>query len=275
MANMASSANDDANKVQQQGTRLGPQAGPDGQALARRIEGRLRAQIRFDGAVAIGEDGAVYLSGRVPSPHDHQQAQVVARELSGGAPIVDDLFVERVLPDDRAAYAVEDLVEEPEAETVTGTLGPQAALNPEFTGQPLETDDLNVVDSGAYDDEPDAEPDPTYFAPTDPVTTSGPEGELEVLGGFDATSMNGEDVAPSVEDNRPGDEALVEAVTRELREDATTTDLRIDVFVQSGIARLRGRVVDLEDAENAEEVAGRVPGIREVSDELDVEQMDQ
>src|SRR5262249_34417441 len=146
--------------------------------------------------------------------------------------------------------------------------GPTAELDPDFTGQPLETDDLNVVDSGAYDDEPDAEPEPVYFAPTDPVIREDASGALEVAGGFEATSMDDVDVAPSAEDNRPGDEALVEAIQRELREDAATTALQIRVSVENGVARLYGRVSDLEDAENAEEVAGRVPGVREVIDEL-------
>jgi osmotically-inducible protein OsmY len=245
------------------------------QALAQRIERELRQQARFDGAVAIGTDGAVFLSGHVPSHRDRQQALRIARELSGDALVQDDLFVERDLPNDRSADAVEDLVQEPEAETVTGTLGPGAELDPYFTGQPLETDDLNVVGADAYDDEPDAEPDPTYFAPTDPVIREDASGGLEVAGGFEATSMDAEDVAPSVEDNLPGDEALVEAIQRELREDATTTALEIRVFVENGIARLYGRVPDLEDAENAEEVAGRVPGVREVIDELHVRTMDQ
>lgn len=244
------------------------------QALARRIERQLREQMQFEGAVAIGDDGAVYLSGRVPSQRDRQQAQLVARELSGDAPVEDDLIVERVLPDDRGAYATEDLVQETEAQTVTGTLGPESELDPYFTGQPLETDDLNVVGSGAYDDLPDQEPDPVFFPPTDPVVRGDPEGQLAVDGGFDATSMSSDDVDPSVEDNRPGDSALADAIARELREDATTTALQIDVTVAGGVARLVGHVPDLEDAENAEEVAGRVPGVREVIDDLDVIAMD-
>jgi osmotically-inducible protein OsmY len=255
-------------------TDMNPPDDSRNQALARRIARKLRQRMRFDGVVAVGEDGAVYLSGRVPSQRDRQQARLVVSELSGGAPVVDDLFVERTLPDDRCANAVQDLVQEPEAETVIGTPGPEGRLEPDFTSQPLETDDLNVVGADALDDEPDAEPEPVYFPPTDPVTTAGPEGELEVLGGFEATSMNGEGVAPSVEDNQPGDEALREAIQRELREDAATTALEIDVLVENGVARLYGHVPDLSDAENAEEVAGRVPGVREVLDELDVAQMD-
>lgn len=242
--------------------------------LAQRIERRLRDEMDFEGVVAIGDDGAVYLSGRVPSQRDRQQAQLVARELSGGAPVQNDLIVERVLPDDRGAFAAQDLVQKSQANSVTGTLGPEADLNPLFTGQPLETNDLNVVGSGTLDELPDQEPDPVFFPPTDPVVRGDPLGELEVLGGFDPTSTASIDVAPSFTDNQPGDDALAEAIARELREDATTTALEIEVTVVGGIARLVGHVPDLEDAENAQDVAARVPGVREVIDALDVIAMD-
>jgi osmotically-inducible protein OsmY len=245
----------------------------DQPSLAARIQRQLRQQMHFDGVVAEGRDGAIYLSGRVPSRRDRVQAEMLARQMAGGAPVENDLAVERVLPEDRSADAVDDLVQGQEAESVTGTIDEAGDINPEFTGQPLETNALNAIDSGAYDADPNAEPDPTYFAPTDPVITAGDDGNLEVLGGFDATSMSSDDVDQSVEDNRPGDEALIAAIQRELREDAATTALSIDVVVENGIAHLRGRVPDLEDAENAEEVAGRVPGVREVIDELDVQAM--
>ncbi len=41
-------------------------------------------------------------------------------------------------------------------------------------------------------------------------------------------------------------------------------------MVRNGVVHLRGRVADLDDADNAEAVASRVPGIREVVEELDV-----
>lgn len=271
-ANTPNSANDDTNTPQQHPG--GGGEGQENQTLAQRIEQQLRSQMDFDGVVAVGEDGAVYLSGRVPSQRDRQQAQLVARELSGGAPVEDDLVVERVLPEDRGAYAAQDLVQKQQAKSVTGTLGPEADLNPLFMGQPLETNDLNVIGSDAVDDDPDAEPDPVFFAPTDPVVRGDALGQLEVLGGFEPTSMSNLDVAPSVSDNQPGDAALLDAVVRELREDATTTALAIRVVVVDGVAHLRGHVADLEDAENAAAVAGGVPGIRDVIDELDVQSMD-
>jgi osmotically-inducible protein OsmY len=59
-------------------------------------------------------------------------------------------------------------------------------------------------------------------------------------------------------------------VRRELAEDSATADLNIVVAVRNGVVHLRGQVADLDDADNAESVAGRVPGIREVVEELDV-----
>lgn len=64
------------------------------------------------------------------------------------------------------------------------------------------------------------------------------------------------------------DEAIARAVRRELHEDAATTELRIAVEVEGGVVRLRGKVPEVGDAENAEEVAGRVPGVGEVIEEL-------
>ncbi len=68
------------------------------------------------------------------------------------------------------------------------------------------------------------------------------------------------------------DEALADAIRRELREDALTTDLGVEVEVEQGVAHLRGVVGDIIDAENAEEVASRVPGVGEVVDELEITQ---
>lgn len=114
------------------------------------------------------------------------------------------------------------------------------------------------------------EEEPAGFAPIDPVVTTDERGRLEVLGGFSPDSMSEVEVEPSAEDRLPGDEALADAIRRELREDAATTDLRIGVAVRRGEAHLRGVVPTLEDADNAEAVAARVPGVLEVVEELDV-----
>ena len=104
------------------------------------------------------------------------------------------------------------------------------------------------------------------FPATDPVLS--PAGR--VMGGFARTSMDSVGAARSTLDSRPGDEALADAIRRELREDAATASLVVHVEVRGGVAFLRGRVDDLQDADNAAEVASRVPGVRQVVEHLTV-----
>jgi hypothetical protein len=66
-------------------------------------------------------------------------------------------------------------------------------------------------------------------------------------------------------------EALAEAVRRALKEDPTTNWLDIQVEVVDDVARLHGRVGYYEDAEAAEAVASRVPGVRYVQDDMEIE----
>jgi osmotically-inducible protein OsmY len=105
--------------------------------------------------------------------------------------------------------------------------------------------------------------------PTDPVISTA-SGNAQVLGGFAPTAMDDQRVAPSASDPYLGDEAIADAVRRELRADATTTALQIDVEVRQGTVFLRGEVEGMEDADNAEAVAERVTGVREVREQLRV-----
>ena len=142
-------------------------------------------------------------------------------------------------------------------------------FEPDFTDQsemhdPSEASGANS--SGA--DDPAAEGDAVYSPPIDPVVKTDAHGRAEILGGFG--SEDDLPVERSASDGRLGDEALADAVRRRLAEDAATTDLTIVVAVRNGIAHLRGQVTDLDDADNAENVAASVPGIREVVEELEV-----
>lgn len=134
-------------------------------------------------------------------------------------------------------------------------------LAPDFTNQPLMTaNPIAVIEEG----------EETYFPPTDPVVTVTERGNVEVLGGLSLTSTEEVEVTPSASDTRLGDEAIAEAVRRELRQDASTTALRIQIAVREGVVYLRGEVEGPEDAENAEAVASTVPGVVDVVDELRV-----
>ena len=129
---------------------------------------------------------------------------------------------------------------------------------------PIEIEAPALAQALKWDDE---EPE-TTFAPTDQVVGLDERGDLEILGGFSETSLDDVSAEPSASGSRVGDEALAEAIRRELREDASTTTLEIEVVVRSGVAHLRGSVPFLEDAEAAEEVASRVTGVRTVVDDL-------
>ena len=141
-------------------------------------------------------------------------------------------------------------------------------------GSAATADDLETVEL----DEPQLEPaeqllgvdvaesedDDSYFAPTDPVVIG-----QSVVCGFSHTAMDDVDVDPSEFDGLFGDEALADAVRQELRADAATSTLDIDVTVEDRVAYLRGRVADIEDVENVEEVASRLP-LAEVVEKLDL-----
>ena len=137
-------------------------------------------------------------------------------------------------------------------------------IEPDFISR--HNDDSTLHASGVDADE---EEDSAYSPPIDPVVTTDMHGNTRVLGGFSSSSMESVEVERS-SDGTLGDEAIAEAILRELREDAATTSLQIEVQVRSGIAHLRGTVADIVDSENAEEVTARVPGVTEVVDELKV-----
>lgn len=237
-------------------------------ALMRRIQQRLRP---LSDDITVGADeSAIYLSGRVQSAGERDMAEAVTREMAPGMGVENDLVVERLLPEDRIETRSPDLGEAALYEHVTGPEENVGAINPEFTGQPLETNP--AVGSDVKDNSP-VEPDPTYFPATDPVVATDRADTRYILGGFAPGAMEGMEVERSAEDNRPGDEALADTVREALALDAATTALRLDVTVERGVAHLRGSVPDLVDAENAESVASEVPGIESVVDETTVEHL--
>jgi osmotically-inducible protein OsmY len=204
------------------------------------------------------DDGVLVLTGIVDSTEARQAAEDIATTAAPWPRIQNDLEVETELPVDVGDFQAGESIAEV-AENMAELATADGALEPDFTDLPLETSP-SEADSGA-------EP---MFAATDPVITVDEHGLAHVLGGFSSDSMASLDVEPSAEDTLPGDEALVEAVRRELKEDAATTSLDIDVFVRRGIVHLRGWVPGAEDVDNAEAVAERVPGVREVVDELEL-----
>jgi hypothetical protein len=156
-------------------------------------------------------------------------------------------------------------------EPVDPALLEDGELQMDFASQEPLTDPVDASGANSSNaEDPAAEGDDVYVPPTDPVVTTDAHGAARILGGFSATSLDSVEVDRSESDGRLGDEAIAEAVRRELAEDAMTTDLQVNVLVVNGVVHLRGVVADLDDADRVEEVAGRVPGVREVIEELDV-----
>ena len=230
--------------------------------LTRRIEAQL-AEAGLQVAVESSE-GSLILSGIVESEESREAAADIVAQVAPDARIDNQLDVQSVLPTDIDDFAGD----EPTAEMAETRADVAAEIEPDFTDQPGLFDPIEAAGADSSGPEDPAETGEVYTPPTDPVVTTDAHGTARVLNGFDS----GEDltVEPSAMDGRPGDEALADAVRRELAEDAATTDLEIVVAVRQGVAHLRGRVSDLDDADNAESVAARVPGIREVVEELEV-----
>jgi osmotically-inducible protein OsmY len=242
---------------------------PDGlpnAALRARIEDELsKAGLQV---TVESSDGALVLNGVVDTEEARQAADDIAGLLAPDARIDNQLEVETILPTN-----LDDFVgEQPTAELSETAADIEAGggeLEPDFTDQASICDADQA--SGASSSDPEdlaSSGDAVYAPPIDPVVTTDAHGSAHVLGGFG--SGEEVEVESSASDRRPGDEALADAVRRELAEDAATAELTIFVAVRNGVAHLRGQVADLDDADNAESVAARVPGIREVVEELDV-----
>jgi osmotically-inducible protein OsmY len=215
-------------------------------------------------------DGALILSGVVDSEESRQAVlDIVTQAAPPDTPIDDQLDIEAVLPTGVGDYASEDPTAELE-DSADDILADGGELEPDFTDQPGFSDPLRASGAGSSDDEDIAESGDVYTPPIDPVVTTDAHGATQVLGGFGLDAEDDLEVERSAEDRSPGDEALADAIRRELAEDSATTDLNISVFVRNGVVHLRGQVADLDDADNAEEVASRVPGVRDVVEELDV-----
>jgi osmotically-inducible protein OsmY len=235
-------------------------------ALTAHLEERL-AEAGLQVAIEAS-DGALILSGLVDTEEARQAAEDIVAQVAPEASIDNQLEVQAVLPTDVEDFAAA----EPSAELAASRAEIEAAggeLEPDFIHRPGESDPLAIAGDDTDGPADIAQSGEIYTPPMDPVLRTDAHGVAHVLGGFDTDDTI--EVEPSASDGRPGDEALADAVRRELAEDSATTDLSIVVAVRNGVAHLRGRVADLDDADNAESVAARVPGIREVAEELEVD----
>jgi osmotically-inducible protein OsmY len=233
-------------------------------SLIERIEQQL-AEAGLQVAVE-SSDGTLILSGMVDTEEAREAAFDVVTMAAPTARIDNQIEVETILPTDVGDFAGG----EPSAEVAESSADIRASggeIEPDFMQPSAITDPLEAAGPSSSESEDIAQSGEVYTPPNDPVLTNDLHGNAQVLGGF-----GGDDdaqVEPS-SDGVVGDEALADAVRRELAEDSATTELNILVAVRNGVAHLRGQVADLDDADNAESVAARVPGIREVLEELEV-----
>lgn len=237
-------------------------------ALTAEIERQLEERANLH--IMVEEDaGKLVLSGNIESEDERTTALDIVAEVSGDYEIDDNLEVTVGIPEETDLGSLEDSGAGMFPDAEADLEAEDEAIEPgDFTDQPVQQyGDFAAGPSSSFAEDEAAEGDEVFVPPTDPVGT-----DREVIGGLATTSMDDISVERS-SDGRLGDEAIRDAILRELREDAATTDLVVDVEVFEGSVTLRGSVPSVIDVENAEEVAARVPGVVEVDEELDVEDL--
>lgn len=245
----------------------------DEQVLAARIDRLLRDEAGIYAAIHVS-DGIVHLDGLVESAEQRDAATDLAIGFLGIDNVQNDLEVEEFGTPGVGARSDEATYAEVSYEMLEGDWakrpGPLDELaEPDFNetipiaGGDMTRDPLIAMEEGI-----------PYVPPTDPVVRPSRDAQLiAIVGGF---GMASDDAYPDITattalgEAPPGDDDLSERVIEALLADAATTDLEIDVAVRNGIVYLRGAVRTTDDAALAEEVADRVPGVREVVEELTV-----
>lgn len=211
-------------------------------------------------AAVEDRDGRLFVTGQIGSEEERRAVFDILADLAPARELVDNLELYEV------THARENAAGSAKA---SGARVREDMEPGDFTDQALLQDASREMGpaslEGGIADEDVSEGEDVYVPPMDPVV----DADNRVVGGFSLSSMDSVDVERS-SDGTLGDEAIAEAIRRELNEDSATTGLSIEVSVFRGAARLRGRVADLDDAQNAEEVARRVPGVVEVLEELHV-----
>jgi osmotically-inducible protein OsmY len=258
---------------------MSAKAGPDpnemtahDRELAVQVDRQLRDEAGIYAAVRVG-GGVAYLDGLVESAAQRDAATDLALTVEGITRVENYLDIEEFdLVDndprqqergsDTAAYLL--LQDDRSAADQR-----RDALQPDFNdaiakdGEDMTSDAAVAAEEGL-----------PYMPPTDPVVRPAQsDQELTVASGFDETAMDEYPdtlATTAFGDAPPGDEDIRQQVIEALADDAATIDLLIDVQVRNGVVSLRGRVPTQADADAAEEVAGRVPTVREVQEELDV-----
>lgn len=230
-------------------------------ALTDAIEQRLSEDADLYLAVTEDNPGVLVVSGLVESEELRQAAMDIVHDMASDRRVVDDIEVEGALPHDISELPVSaDGEQGLEADAEGDSVEPGDFSSQDFVDSAAEA----AGPTGSLETDDVSEGDQVYVPPVDPPRERG-----EFLGGTQFSSMDDLSVERS-SDGTLGDEAIRDAILRELREDAATTDLTVEVDVIEGLVKLSGMVPTLDDAEAAEEVASRVPGVVDVEEELEV-----
>ena len=234
--------------------------------VTRRIEQELEAVAGIQ--VAAEDDGnAIVLTGMVESEMEHSTVYEIAGAIAPDREFIDNIEIATVLPAEIGELELSEAAAGDFPAAEQGTQDDESLEPGDFTDQHVLKDPFTASGpSGTAADEEIGEGDESYVPPIDPVL--GRRGE--VVNGFGLSAMESMPVDRSAEDGRFGDEAIADAVRRELREDSSTAELEIEVAVEAGVVILSGTVSDIDDAENAEDVASRLPGVREVREHLKI-----
>lgn len=238
-------------------------------ALTAEIERQLEERANLH-IVVEEAGGKLVLSGLVESESEHATALDIVAAVARDYEVDDNLEVTVGIPEDTEVGTVDEAGAGMFAGADGDLEAEDEAIEPgDFTDQPvIQYGDHAAGPSSSFEDDEAAEGDEVFVPPTDPVRT-----DREVIGGLSTTSMDDVSVERS-SDGRLGDEAIRDAILRELREDAATTALEVEVEVLDGVATLRGTVPSVDETESAEEVVARVPGVVEVNEELNVEELE-
>jgi hypothetical protein len=220
---------------------------------------------------AIQVDGEeLTVSGFASTEGEKRAALQIVEEFASDKTVVDDIAIMDVMPAELDGLQVSETESEGLTGATPGTSDTEAQEPGDFTDQQTMRDPTAASGpSGTHADDQTEEGDEVYVPPTDPVRGS----DNEPLGGFQTTAMDDDREPVSQIVGGPAHAGIVDAVLLELRQDAATTHLDLRVSSSEGVVRLRGIVEDIEDAENAEAVAARVPGVVEVIDETEVRRM--
>ncbi len=241
--------------------------------LAVEVDRLLKEEAGIYAAVRVGA-GVVYLDGVVDSAAQRDAAGDLAGMVPGVTRVQNDLELEDFGLSGEAGMTDGAA----EADSTYQMLQGSEARGLDPLGEPTEPD-FNEPTPGVGGDMTTnamiaVEEGIPYSPPTDPVVRPTDDDQaLAVVTGFGETSTDefpDLSATTALGDAPPGDEDIREQVIAALQSDAATIDLVIDVSVRDGVVRLRGRVQTLDDVEFAEEVAGRVPTVREVIEELHV-----